>query len=75
MDVIQFSTEFNTAETQSSFVYSANSSSRKPTQIYRYDNTKFELRNVSNQSVVCEFKLDDIIKVEAEKDINVQCNI
>jgi hypothetical protein len=75
MNAFQFSTKFNITETRSKFVYAAGSSSscsRKPTQIYRHDDTKFELRNVSNDSVICKLTLDDIIELEAEKDINVQ---
>lgn len=73
MDVYQFSTEFDITETHSNFVY-APDGSRKPAQIYRYDSTKFELRDVFNDTVLCALMLDDILELEQEKNkSNVEC--
>jgi hypothetical protein len=67
METINFST-LDISNTRSNFVHSSDKNDIKPTHIYRHDNTKFELREIKDQSasINCELKIEDIMDLDSD---------
>jgi hypothetical protein len=64
MEILNFATEFDQDNTISRLVYQDS----EPKQIYRYDHTKFELREIEKETtkVICELNIQDIIELKKE---------
>lgn len=70
MEALNFDTEFDQNNTRSRFVHCEKA---EPRHIYRYDLTKFELREIKDETtkVICELNIQDIIDIEKE---NIEVN-